>query len=121
MEVAEDALWLHTFGAEPQTEEVSGDECVRELVFTSEDGGRLHLTRDVVGDSLRIRWYQDGADLTVNVFREGVTRLLVEDEVPGVSGIRAHYRYDDLSATLRVQVWPSFRLHDAPHHVDRQG
>lgn len=82
MDVAEDGEWLHAFGVEPQTEAASGDDCVQELVLTSDDGGKVHLTWDVVGDSLRIRWYRSGDDLTVNVFRDGVHRIRVEDAAP---------------------------------------
>ena len=72
------------------------------------------------GRSLRVRW-QTRDSLTVDVFREGVHRLRVDDSTPGCSGIRADYRYDDLAAILLVQVWPSFQMHDAPLHVGGPG
>ena len=120
MDVSEDGQWLHTFGVEPQTEVASGDDFVRELVLTSDDGNKVHLTWDVVAGSLRVRW-QTGDSLTVDVYREGVHRLRVDDSTPGCSGIRADYRHDDVTATLLVQVWPSFRLCDAPLHLGRHG
>ena len=115
METPEDSDWLRTFGSPSVTEEVSGDDFVRELRLEPESDQLLHVTWDVVGDSLRVRWTVGGV-LRLDIFREGVWRISLGDQPAGTSGFRADYRHDDLSATTFVQVWPSFAYYDSPHH-----
>ncbi|WP_212840210.1 hypothetical protein [Catellatospora sp. IY07-71] len=110
LDVAPDDAWLSLLGVAPQTEEISGDEYVRELRFPITDTDELHLTWDQTDQSVRIR-LNSGTAVVVDLFREQATLLTAE--VNGTQRfIVLKYRAEGCTGTTRVQVQPAFAITD---------
>ena len=108
--IAEDDVWLVTFGAVPQTEETSGDEFVRELRIPLSATEELHLTWDVIHQSVRFR-YVRAAEVVVHLYREGATLLTVGDHETGPIVV-LEYQADGCRGRAHVQTRPNFAVKD---------
>jgi hypothetical protein len=76
LEVASDEAWQDCLGVSPQTEDISGDEYVRELRIPVTAAEQVQITWDVTDDSVRVRHHRDGR-IVSDLFREMATLLTV--------------------------------------------
>ncbi|MEU4562738.1 hypothetical protein AB0F72_30540 [Actinoplanes sp. NPDC023936] len=107
LEVADDAAWLDAFGVVPQTEEVSGDEYVRELRISTDVAEELHITWDVTDDSVRVR-HRRADRVVVDLYREHATLLRTERNGT-ITALVMEYGTSDTVGLVRVQVTPRRR------------
>lgn len=70
MQTPEESDWTSALGSTPTPAGVRGNEYVRDLKVEPEADQLLHLSWDVVGDNLRVRWTVRGT-LRLDIFREG--------------------------------------------------
>lgn len=110
LEVAEDARWLEAFGVTPQTEEVSGDDYVREVRVPTDGDDELHVTWDDTNASVRVRHERSGAIL-VDLYRESASRQLVGNS-GRLTAIVVEYGSAELVGRIRVQMTPTFAIED---------
>lgn len=110
LEVADDQAWVAALGVMPQTEDVSGDEYVRELVVPVSDSEDVRITWDVTDDSVRVRHWRNGS-VVCDLFRETATRLTVVGT--GSAGeVIVEYGSSGWSGRTRVKVLPEVRIED---------
>jgi hypothetical protein len=110
LEVAEDTAWLDAFGVVPHTEEISGDEYVRELRVPIDAADELHVTWDVTDDSVRVR-YRRADSIVADLYREGATFLGVERN-GSITALIMEYRTTDAVGCTRIQVTPVVVVED---------
>ncbi|MFC4069983.1 hypothetical protein [Actinoplanes subglobosus] len=110
LKVADDATWLEVFGVVPQTEEVSGDEYVRELRISTDVAEELHITWDVTDDSVRVR-HRKAAGVVVDLYREQATLLRAESKGT-TTALVMEYGTSDAAGCVRVQVTPEVVIED---------
>ncbi|WP_212988150.1 hypothetical protein [Actinoplanes auranticolor] len=110
LEVADDAAWLDAFGVVPQTEEVSGDEYVRELRIPTGEAEELHMTWDVTDDSVRVRHRRAGS-VIVDLYREQAILLRVERNGT-ITAVVMEYGTSDAVGRVRIQVTPEVVIED---------
>lgn len=110
LEVAADQIWLDHLGVLPKTEEVSGDEYVREVRVSSADAEEVQLTWDVTDDSVRVRHYRDGR-IVCDLFREMATLLTVAG-TESATEVLIEYGSDGWFGRARVQVLPVVLIED---------
>jgi hypothetical protein len=108
--IADDDVWLSAFGAAPQTEEASGDDFVREVRVPLSATEELHVTWDVIHQSVPFR-YARAAEVVVDIFRERATLLTVDDNEAGTVVI-LEYHADDCHGQAQVRTRPTFALKD---------
>ncbi|MFC7759615.1 hypothetical protein ACFQY4_17575 [Catellatospora bangladeshensis] len=108
--VAPDDVWLSLLGVAPQTEEISGDEYVRELRVPISKAEELHLTWDETDQSVRIR-LTSGPNVIADLFREQSTRLAAEANGPR-RFVVLEYRAEGCTGSTRIQVQPTFSITD---------
>lgn len=110
LEVADDNAWLDAFGLKPRTEEVTGDEFVKELRIPAGATEELHLTWDVTDDSVRVRLRKAGR-VVVDLYREQTTLLGVERD-GSVTTVIIEYRTTDTAGRAHIQVTPEIAIED---------
>jgi len=110
LEVADDAAWLDAFGVVPQTEEVSGDEYVRELRIPTDVAEELHITWDATDDSVRVR-HRRADGVVVDLYREQATLLRAERNGT-ITALVMEYGTSDAVGRVRVQVTPEVVIED---------
>jgi hypothetical protein len=110
LEVAATDAWLEAFGVEPRTEEVTGDEFIKELRIPAGAVEELHLTWDVADDSVRVRLRQAGR-VVVDLYREQATVLGVERD-GSVTAVIIEYRTTDSAGRAHIQVTPQILIED---------
>ncbi len=110
LDVSEDELWLDAFGVAPQTEEVSGDELVRQLLIPIDVAEEIHVTWDVTDDSVRVR-HRRADRLLVDLHREQATLLRVEKSA-ATTALIMEYRASDAEGRARIQVSPEVVIRD---------
>jgi hypothetical protein len=110
LEVADDAAWLDAFGVLPQTEEVSGDEYVRELRISTHVAEELHVTWDITHDSVRVR-HRRADVVVVDLYREQATLLRAERNGT-TTALVMEYSTSDAVGRIRVQVAPEVVIED---------
>ncbi len=108
--VADDDVWLSAFGVLPQAEEASGDDWVREVRAPVSVTGELHLSWDVINQSVRVR-YTLASDLIVDVYREQATLLTVDDRKTGPVVVLEYYAEGCRGRTI-VRTQPTLALTD---------
>ena len=108
--VADDDVWLSAFGVLPQAEEASGDDWVREVRVPVSLTGELHLSWDVVHQSVRVR-YTLASDLIVDVYREQATLLTVDDRKTDPVVVLEYYAESCRGRTF-VRAQPTLALTD---------
>lgn len=113
--VAPDDDWLTLLGVLPQTEEVTGDEFVRELRLPLAGADELHLTWDETDQSVRIR-LRRGQEVIVDLYREQAT-LLTPEVDEGQRSVVLEYKAEASVGRTRVQLQPSFALQDSFRRV----
>jgi len=111
LEVVDDAAWLDVFGVLPQTEEVSGDEYVRELRIPTDVAEELHVTWDVTDDSVRVRHRRAGGGVAVDLYREQATLLRAERNGT-ITALVVEYGTSDAVGRVRVQVTPEVLIEE---------
>lgn len=110
LEVADDQAWLAALGVMPHTEEISGDEYVRELIVPVSDSEEVRITWDITDGSVRVRHQRNGI-IVCDLFREMAARLTVVGT--GSAGeIIVEYGSSGWSGRARVQVLPEVRIED---------
>jgi hypothetical protein len=72
LEVPDDATWIEVLGVLPQTEDVSGDEYVREVRIPAGSGEELLVTWDITDASVRLRYASSGEVLVDLYSRHGL-------------------------------------------------
>ena len=103
-----DDEFLDTFGIEPV---VDGDEPTIRIVSLDADSGEdVHLSYNVTGRSVRLRWSKGGQVLG-DVFREGATHLTVDSTKSEIS-ISVEFETEGLAGGLRIQLTPFFLFED---------
>ena len=110
LEVAEDASWLDALGVIPQTEEVSGDEYVRELRIPLAEAEELLVSWDVTDGSVRVR-HQRAGDVVVDLYRERATLLSIE-RVGESTALVVEYRAANAVGRARIEVTPAVMIED---------
>lgn len=110
LEVADDQAWLACLGVPPDTEEISGDEYVRELTVPVTDAEEVQITWDVTDDSVGIRHRRDGRVVS-DLFREMATLLTVTG-TGSVGEVLIEYGSNGWSGRARVQVLPAVLIED---------
>jgi hypothetical protein len=110
LEVADDTAWLDAFGVEPQTEEVSDDEYVRELRIPTDAAEELHITWDVTDGSVRVR-HRRADSIVVDLYREQATLLGVERS-GRITALVMEYGTADAVGRARIQVTPELVIED---------
>jgi hypothetical protein len=110
LEAADDASWLDAVGIVPQTEEISGDDYVRELRIPTGVAEELHITWDVTDDSVRIR-HRRADKVLVDLFREQATRLRIE-KAEDTTALVLEYGSTDGAGRTRIQVSPEVVIED---------
>ncbi|RSM79678.1 hypothetical protein DL991_12760 [Amycolatopsis sp. WAC 01375] len=108
--VADDDVWLSAFGVLPQAEEASDDDWVRELRVPVSVTGELHLSWDVLHQSVRVR-YTWASDLIVDVYREQATLLTVDDRKTGPVVVLEYYA-EGCRGRAFVRTQPTLALED---------
>jgi hypothetical protein len=111
-----DEEWQKTFGVAPAEDQPSnGEPWVRRVDLVPSSSEELRISWDAVGDDVRVVW-TDAGTTRLDLYREAVWRLSIDDGEPNATAIVLDYKQDRVSWTARVQVWPSFRYADWPHH-----
>ncbi|MGK5682694.1 hypothetical protein [Actinoplanes sp. URMC 104] len=110
LEVAADEAWLACLGVAPGTEDVSGDEYVRELRVPVAEGEEVQITWDVTDDSVRVR-HRRGGRVVADLFREMATLLTVAATGSGAE-IVLEYGSLGWSGRARIEVLPAVRVED---------
>jgi hypothetical protein len=110
LEVVSDEAWLHCLGVSPRTEEISGDEYVRELRIPVTDAEQVQITWDLTDDSVRVRHHRDGR-VVFDLFRELATLLTVVRKEVGAELI-IEYGSNGWSGRARIQVLPAVFVED---------
>ncbi|WIM99879.1 hypothetical protein ACTOB_003546 [Actinoplanes oblitus] len=108
--VAADQDWLACLGVPPDTEEVSGDEYVREVRVPVSEAEEFQLTWDVTDDSVRVRHHRDGRIVT-DLFREMATLLTVV-RTGSAAEVIIEYGSNHWSGRARIQVLPAVLIKD---------
>ena len=110
LEVADDQAWLASLGVLPETEEVTGDEDVRELRIPVSDSEEVQLTWDVTDCSVRVRHHRGGR-IVSDLYRETATLLAVVGT--GSAGeVIIEYGSSGWSGRARIQVLPNVLIED---------
>ncbi|EME63337.1 hypothetical protein [Amycolatopsis decaplanina] len=108
--VAEDEVRLSAFGVLPQAEKASGDDWVREVRVPVSVTEELHVTWDVIGRSVRVR-YEQSSKVVVDVYREQAALLTIEAHETGPV-VALEYYAEGCRGRTCVQTQPTFALQD---------
>lgn len=106
--VPSDDEWLDGFGV--TSAPVEDEETTREVRVALTDDTVVTISYDVVGRSVRFTW-GTGASSVIDLYREGATRLSLEDR-SGATFVIAEFGLDSLHGTLEFQVFPDVKLTD---------
>lgn len=109
MEVPGDSEFMGTLGSVPEPMEYDPDVW-RVETSIGDSGALLVLRFDIGGSSIRLtRGSANGCD--IEIYREGVRRILVYSE-GGEQGIIVESHMSSFRCELRVAIHPQFRLLD---------
>ncbi|MEV6393627.1 hypothetical protein AB0M39_02410 [Streptomyces sp. NPDC051907] len=82
------------------------DEDIRQLTLRENEGGSLVLSYAPLGRSVRIIWKNSDGRTTLDLFREGATRLNVTIEPPA-SGLTIDFHMGGCAGELSIQILPA--------------
>ena len=106
--VPTDEEFLDAFGEIPAQ---AGDEpTTRSVRLDNGAGEEVELTYDVLGRSVRFRWYR-GPVLMLDLYREAATRMTVSSG-RGIGGVSVAFEADGFAGKLDLQVFPTVRVTD---------
>lgn len=104
--------FLEQIGYEPEDE---GSEGVRVLTLAGE-AGRIRLSYDILGRSIRVRWDDEKGCELLDIFREGAERMSITSE-SGRTWISVRSPLPGFTAELRVHVYPALKVTDTVFFV----
>ncbi len=117
MQVPEANDWLSTFGVAPE-EVWASEPWMQSITLTPGSEEALTLSWHEYEGSLRLVWQQKDS-VRVDVHRDGVQNLRIEDRRGAGTFVLFDYDSDGMVGTGAVQVWPSFGLADALRYDHR--
>lgn len=99
---------LDAFGEIPAQ---AGDEpTTRSVRLDNGTGEEIELTYDILGRSVRFRWYR-GPVLMLDLYREAAARMTLLSGY-GVGGVSVAFEADGLTGRLDLQIFPTVRVTD---------
>jgi len=106
--VPTDTEILDALGVVPEI--VEGEDPVRLIRISTEEGDDFRLSYDVPGRSIRCQWNRESS-LLLDLTREGADYLRVSSDRNG-SSILIHFQVDSLSGELHIQLTSSVTIRD---------
>lgn len=103
-------MWWTALGVTPVDLTVSGDERVREVVYPVAGSETVHVTWNVIDDSVRVR-HQRGDVVVTDLYREMASLLTVAGR-GGSAEILLEYGGAGHSGRARVRVTPEVLIED---------
>jgi hypothetical protein len=100
---------LEVMGAEPEQE--ADEPTTRVVDVAAGTGGRVVLSYDILGRSVRCRW-QRGSEVVLDLFREGATLLRAESR-DGADYFVVDFETDAFAGQLIVRVHPDVSVNDS--------
>ncbi|MET8663268.1 hypothetical protein ABZV87_02915 [Streptomyces tendae] len=106
--VPDDQEILEAIGEWPETEEDGEARC---LTLQGEEQECILLSYDALGRSVRVRWRNREGKETLDIFREGATRMSVHNG-KSVTYLSLEFHVGECAGKMEIQVFPHFTLRD---------
>ncbi|MEV7195093.1 hypothetical protein AB0N81_25285 [Streptomyces sp. NPDC093510] len=106
--VPDDQEVLETIGEWPETEE---DSEARVLTLQGEGDEQMYLSYDALARSVRVRWKNSSGEKTLDIFREGATRMAVHSSSRSTY-FSIEFQMGECAGKMSIQVFPNLAVTD---------